>query len=589
MREGRNIGEALIHATVIILGLWSLVSSVCVLLGGNLYHLMAGFAFALVATGFAHRRIGGGVVSAGRRGKPSLPPPVIWAACIVSMLLAWGLRGPSPDDAIYLNLAVTAADNPGAALGSLDGLFGLSSPSEMLRPYALHSIELAAAALHTLTGIRPIVFMHACLPLVAGLMVALVQFELLRRLFPSHAQAAAIGALGFLLVVADGWQAHGSHAFESFALGRGLMVNALLPVVFMATVQVQRDPGIRSGLFLTLAALAAVGASSNALALVPLCVVLTHVGAAGRSAFRTRSSAITLGAVLPVLILAAWAYGYRSPLHPPAPVDGAIAMREVLERAFGNRWLMVATWIAVASGLRAMVPGPYRRALIFTTVTLAILTFNPWIPGFLNHLVQRAGMLPRIWLLVPVPAVAAIGMIRLTELVRVPPRWVGTAAVALVVLLFAALPGRSPLARALDADWSRVVNAHPKGYALANRIEKVTEAEDLVLCSSWDSIWIPTIQGHPKLVYSRSLYEGYLADQLGTTEAVRRRELAAFVEGDPRYDRSHFSCESFDGIDLIVTNGRATEAKALLRDCGWEPLGAKGLGRMWTRSPGRSR
>lgn len=576
-------GRILAGATV-ALGLWTVAAHLCVLAGGGLVHVL--FVFAVLAgVAIAIVRRLPALLALDEETAGPLDPRVVLGTALGAAGLAWVLRGPNPDDMVYVNLAVTAADHPTTPLTRVDGLFGFDTPSAMLRPYFLHSVELVAAAGRLLTGVPAIVFLHAVLPVFAAILVTLAQFELGRRLLPSRPHTVAIGALVFLLLVSDGWQSHGSHGFESFTMGRALLVNGLLPLILVATVRVHSSPAPAATLFLALTLFAAVGASSNALVLGPACAWSAHVGIAGRRAFRDRRAVGVLAATMPIVLLAAWAYGYRTDLHPPAPVDGTAAMREVVERAFGAWPLVVATGLGVVAGLAAIPRGPYRRALLCTALVLLVLTANPWTPGWANQVIVREGMLPRAWLVLPIPALVAAGAAFVLARTRTPDRVSGPATVTLLAVVFAALPGRGPLKAARDPAWTRTLNVYPAQYRLARDLAAVTDPQDVVLVSPWNSMYVPAMHDHPRLFYARELYEGYLADRLGTDEAARRRRLALFVDASPRVDDFTPACEDFDGIDVVVAGRRAERARRVLRDCGWTLDPSDDRGRIWVRAP----
>jgi hypothetical protein len=564
------------------LGLWTATTHVSVLIGARPVDLVVLFAPVLVFATFLLRRHGLQLVPLDPITSP-LDRRITVPTAIVSAVAAWILRGPSPDDTLYGNLAITVAEHPFEPLLRRDGIFGLGVPSPMLRPYFFHGVEPLAGIVSWFTGIDALVVLHAGLPPLFGVAVALVQFELGRTLLPAHRHAVGIGALIVLLLFADGWQSHGSHGYAASAMGRALLVNGLLPVVFLATLRVHTVAGTAPVVGLSLALFAAAGASSNGLALGPLCVLSTHVGMSGIRGWNMTRTRRVLLAIAPIVLVAVWAYAYRSPLHPAAPFDGGQAMREVMERAFGGPWALAVAVMGIAGGIATMPAGPHRRTLAVIALILLVLVANPWIPGWLNRIVVREGMLPRLWLLVPTPALLATAMIGLSARTGVPPRAAGLAGVAFLAAILFVLPLRGPVDDPWHPDPRRLLNVYPTQYQTALRLASMTAPEDVVLVPPWASIYVPTVRGHPKLFYARELYEGYLADRLGSEEASRRRRLALFVEGNESVDAYTPVCEDFDGIDLILTRSRAARAREILRGCGWQNPPDAGDRDLWTR------
>lgn len=558
----------LLTTFVIGLGLWTMAAQLCVLIGARLVDLLVVFAVLVTGTVLVAWRKGIEFFPGEPREAP-LDRRIVVATVLAATALAWMLRGPSPDDTVYGNLAVTVADHPFEPLLRRDGLFGLDSPSPMLRPYSFHGVEPLAGALAWLTGIDALTILHVGLPLLFGTTVALVQFELGRVLLPAHRHAVGIGALVVLLLVADGWQSHGSHGFAASAMGRALLVNGLLPMVFLATLRLHAVKGAAAVLGLMLTLFAASGASSNGLVLGPLCVLLTHLGITGVRGAAAEDAPRVLLALAPVVFIATWAFAYRSALHPMAPTNGPDAMREVIERAFGGTWAVVVTVLGIAGGIAATPRGPHRRALLMTAAVLLVLLVNPWIPGLLNRLVVREGLLPRLALLLPTPALMATAAVGLVARTRLPARGASVIGVVALAAILSGLPLRGVVDDPWDPDPVRASNVYPATYQTALRLASITDADDLVLVPQWASIYVPTLHGHPQLFYARELYEGYLADRLGAPEAERRRRLALFVEGSERVDDFEPTCEDFDGIDVILTRPEAARARALLLACRW--------------------
>jgi hypothetical protein len=104
--------------------------------------------------------------------------------CGLCTTLTLAVHKPNIDDSAYVNVAVTAADNPHVPLLKRDGLHGLAEFPPSLQYWKVTTIEFFEGSLAYLTGLPALTFAHLVIPAVIALLVPLAYARLFRLLLP---------------------------------------------------------------------------------------------------------------------------------------------------------------------------------------------------------------------------------------------------------------------------------------------------------------------------------------------------------------------------------------------------------------------
>ncbi len=108
----------------------------------------------------------------------------LWMIAFGCALFTLVCHRPDPDDAFYVNVAVTVADHPGWSLLASDTMHGIADLPLLSAVYRLHSFELLNGALSLLTGVPAIACLHWFSATLAALLVPLCLARLFRVLMP---------------------------------------------------------------------------------------------------------------------------------------------------------------------------------------------------------------------------------------------------------------------------------------------------------------------------------------------------------------------------------------------------------------------
>lgn len=260
----------------------------------------------------------------------------LWALALLCVgLTLWAHRADF-DDAFYVNLAVHAADAPGAALLTHDTMHGIEGLPLAVSVYRLQSFELLAGALAWLTPWTALEVMHVIFPLGFSLMIPFGLAALLRRLLPRSWFLAVLFGLFFLFVAGDPHRSFGNFSFMRLQQGKSVLLSLMLPLTCAYALDFGRRPSPRSFGMLALVQVAAVGSSVSALWLAPSCAMLALLACLPWSLSGLRRMLIGLLSCAYPLGVGLWisagvranldALGVGSPTAASGPAPAALAL-----------------------------------------------------------------------------------------------------------------------------------------------------------------------------------------------------------------------------------------------------------------------
>ena len=534
---------------------------------------LAAWATALAALTVA-------VAASVRRGagpvpRPAPSTPTVWALAAVMAAVAVSANRPDIDDALYLNLAVGAVDNPGAPLLAVDHMHGVAGVPLDPPTYRFYSLEPALAAATRLTGIAPIVWAHLVLPPVAAVLMVLAWAHLARLVAPSRWREVLIALLAILAVVGNAHAWYGNLGVVRLHQGKGLFASIGVPLLLAAAAELVRRPDRRRLGELAAAVIASVGLTGSALWLVPALVAvgLATGGLPMRGGGRAAAAA-ALAALYPPLLGLAIVSAARYPdtalasliSGPPAPSgtrpsqivetgpprsddldQRVVPMRSAVSYVLGGGLLAMLVALTVI-GLWWLSPEPAARRLATTSGLLFLAVFfNPLLSLWLSdHVTGRPTYWRGFWL-VPVPLLLALATTSAVVRLRRHGRLVAAAATVLLLGAVTRVPLLSPANHVQLSPFALKV---PKvEYEVARQVVAAASPGAAVIAPQHVASWITTFRHHPCPLQVRRVFFGMLAravpaDDLrrraGATEAVeatklRPAVLAAFADALERY------------------------------------------------------
>jgi len=521
----------------------------------------------------------------------------LFALALFSALVALAAHRPDDDDAFYVNVAVAAADAPGAPLLASDTLLGVPGLPLLLPAYRLHSWELWNAALSLVSGLPPIACFHWVSAALAALFLPLAHAQLLRLLLPRR-WLAAVGVLVFLLLAVGGV----SHWWGNAALlriwqGKAVSLFVFLPLVQAHALAFALRPDARRFALLAAAQVAALGASSTAVWGAPLGAALA-LGAAvpptRRGARVFAAGALASGYVLGAgwLLVRALQAAAQVPSYEEPGVPGQ-RLAEALRLFLGDGRLALFGAFAWLAGWACCPPGLGRRFAIAAPLGVSLVLLDPWTENWVRAHVTGGSHWRALWSL-PLPLLATFVLM---APLRLPgPGALRGAACALGLALFAGLvppmsalhPGNgSPESYRVRLGWPGLKVPEP-AYRWARALHESVPPGERVLAPEEISTWLPTFPRptHPLLV--RSLYLWAQREELGEEEAALRAFLTRYVAGGEEGPkaaavfRAGLADLGVHGV-CLRNSPRAGEARRILGAAGF----ARRLGsvdyEIWTR------
>ena len=501
---------------VFAFALWTIAVHVTVLLRGDLFDLLAvGAVLGALGLALAPLLRDGGHRPATATTRPShrLQTRLFWllAAAVVGLSLI--AHRPDPDDALYLNLAVSAADAPGEPIQQLDRQHSLDRQVQIKRSARLTSLGALAATVSMLTGIPVITLFHLVLPPCAALLVLLANRQLFRILTPEHWAFGVLAAVVFLVADGEAHRSFGNFSFVRLHQGKAVLVSAFVPLLIAYALRFALRPTRRGWLRLAAVQIAALGCSSSALIVAPVVAALALLA----GVFHTRAPGrlITLfwgllGSAY-VAGLAAWA---RLPLLAAllsrggdAVPDPSVRLTEHVGLVWGDGRLWVLHVFALSTAwIWCRTPLARRLCLVFT-IAVGLLFLNPLLAGGIAKYTIPEAVYWRVLWLLPGPVMAALSLLAPQTLRRLDgSRRLRYGAFCLLLAAVPMLSKRTILSPENGVELRAPGLKVPAEYEISRRVAALVDGRPTVLVPETVSPWIPTLHGHPYPLVSRFFY-----------------------------------------------------------------------------------
>lgn len=454
----------------------------------------------------------------------------VWALAVTAAVLSLGINRPNPDDAFFLNVAVTAIRFPAEALYSFDGLTRDGIPPVEQAFHLPQTYEFAVAYLSTLLRIPTATTYYVVLPTIWAVVGVLMTWRLLRFLLPSHGALVGTAVFVFLMIAwGDGQRSFGYNGLVRLFQGKAVFLTVVLPFLLLSVIRYRESPSGARWLLLAVTQLAAVGLTTNGVIVAPIAAGLALIAPPWtRASVRT----IVTGLSASILCLAP-----AAALIPRlAPYRGAFALDDVLPQyttTLGTERtplvLLALLVIPVLARLRASRRDQWMAGYVSVVILLILSPFASRLASaFLGHVYSW-----RLLWAVPMPLLLALSAGLVASLPRAWARWSFTAlAVWVAAFTFAGttVVGQFPFS---FANIGRL-KVDPQLYSAAQTVASLSGPDDLALVPEDLAEYVSRLPNAPRLVGVRYLYLSKLRGIVPDAAFADRRSLFLYSASVPR-------------------------------------------------------
>ncbi len=471
----------------------------------------------------------------GRANPPSESPApltsrralAIFLLAFASAAVTYAAHRPNIDDAIYVGTATDAVAHPDLPVLSHDVLYGGDNLPLMLPSYAVETYELLIALFARLFGGEPIFWAHAIVPTLVALILPFAWGSLMRTLVPRRWVAATAVAL-FVLSLPGVSIGLGNFAFVTLFYGKAILVSAGIPLLYAFAWKFQETGSIWDWLLIACCTIACVGLSSSAIFVAPVAL-----GIATLSGWREGERRRAVLTFVPVGYPLACGLAVRGGFKALEPIFAHLPVRAHLAVS------LVFTEHAQYLFLFGLLASPFLvrgRPLGWKLTVIALVYFlgplNPFTFKLLSKLTTREVVWRILWS-VPIVAMVAAAVVNTIHIAS--ERWGkrGSAVVGLALLCgFAYLSQYSSFvpSNGVSFSWAPLkVRVHD--WETARTAIAATPPAAALLAPEDVAVWVPTFVYRPLLISVCEFYDEHTGVQMGSDEAIKRRELRELVSG----------------------------------------------------------
>ncbi len=524
--------------------------------------------------------------------QPRVSPPVskywwnlaLCLLCATCAVITLTIHRPDEDDAVYLNMAVAAVDEPGEPLMARDSLHGLpESQASMLRLYKVHSIETLTAALAYISGLKVLDVTHLIMPPMAAVLVVLAFTRLFRLLAPDRWLLMVVVAMILLLSIADTHRIYGNFAFVRLHQGKAIFLHVLVPLIVVYGIRFALRPSRRNWVYLGAAQITAVGLTSTAIWVAPIVSGLALVCGLSfryspvRTLFLGISSSVYLFLLAIYIRQSIFAESLRMTASTTiSSVQNTHMMKWCLEHVLGKGALVVPAMLVIMGGWTLARQPLQKRFFVFFPLGFLIL-WNPFYDSWIAVHLTGWSTYWRIFWVLPLPVLLALALTSPPRALRLwpLPSWVRNSIILILVLL---LVGWGTTTWVISSE-NHVRVGFPtwkipqEERTVVSHIAERTNPGSIVLAPESISAWLVVQRKHPLPLVVRRMYTMWVITQLGRKEVQRRHRLEGLVSGSiqsrsaAREIRQAVNDYPLDVVCLSM-NGGTPEIRANLKDAG---------------------
>jgi hypothetical protein len=454
-------------------------------------------------------------------------PGAAWTglACLALLIAALYLMilRPDPDDAFYLNLPIGLLSGQNCMMAA-DTMLGTDGWPLLGSNYRVEALPTLTAALSWATGLPVITVGHLVLPLLWCLAWAAALAVIGHGLFGRHWALFAMLTVLAAMVLSGTLQTWGVHGIGRMFHGKA----PLILIVFPLMIALVARGGANLPTFLALFGLSAVavGLTANAIYLAPLVLGLSVVAAVVVRPTEWQRWLVLLAAAAPAVGAGLWLLLFD---RPEGASDGGatdLVQLSLWEMASEKTTLGLLIGTLALAALAGRI-GAGGRWLTAYLAAFLVLVLNPLLWPVYERFVT-GGLNYRLWWTLPLPGFLAFAL-TYAVLRSGWPRAGGTliaAGLAGLTLMPTGLIGMTETTLGLSAH-----KIPPEASAVARGVLSKAPDTGTVLAPERISAWLPVWEGHPDLVYARTLYLGHSATRVAPERLAPRQLLADWVAG----------------------------------------------------------
>jgi hypothetical protein len=539
----------------------------------------------------------------------------LWGLALAAVVFNLTVHRPDPDDALYVNVAASSADQPDLPLMDRDEMQGIEGLPFHSPVYLTNSIEPLWGMLSRFTGIRAQLWFHVVHAALGAFFIILAYAVLLRLLVPERWLLALILLLIVLLGTGgplNHW--YGNLAFVRVWQGKCTFLNVFLPLTFAYGMRFGMRPSMVGWVLLATAQISAVGMSSSAIWVEPLAGGIGLLcGALGRGWAGWRrvvvgcfASAwvIAVGLHLKSLIRGSAERILRDDFRLRS-YDAMAGYRDVLDRpgeALDWAWTNVMgegplLYLCLGAILIGWTVGRHslarRFAVLSPLLTLAFV-MNPYIEKLVMANLTGPVYHRSSWLL-PIPLFITLLFLSPLDLdpKRVPRKMV---VLFMIVGVMGYVTRVSPFTTVDERNriyyGAPGVKIHPEVLESLEQAVERLPAGAYVIAPTQVSFWFPTFHHRLYPVTVHALYTYKRSSFITRDEADWRVALTEYVAGEARQEDApgrlregvdHFGIQ---GVIVDLHNQWRDEVESVLADARFqavEPPSADARYQLWTR------
>jgi len=462
---------------------------------------------------------------------------IFCAACI---LISAVVQRPDSDDGFFINLAVTALDEPHRSLLAFDGT--LNVPTIPLMPaYRIHSFELFLALVAGVLDVEPILVAHVILPSIMGALVAFSSGLILRIFLPFRWHVGCFFLLLFWLTMADPHEGFSNYGLVRIFQGKAVLFTALIPILIVNTIHAYNKPGTTSLGILAATIIAAVGLSSSGLFLGPILVVFTLFSLwapCPKSYSRALLPLLCCLVLLPVAFVTWHSMQLLEPILNSSIIYGKnLTFDYAIEKVFGSGIYCFSQFVVLVCCWFFVENSAVKKFILSFTLIFFLTVFNPFLYDFWARYITSPPVFFRLFFLYPIPIFTSV---LLVSLLYDDSKLSGFKArifiLSLVVFVFLFVPKFTTLSAANRVSLGSAfdLKVPPIAYSMAGLASEFAGPQRTILAPRAIAMWIPTYRHHSKLVAMKENYLKGMLPWIGAKEFYNRIKLFRYISGQQR-------------------------------------------------------
>lgn len=435
---------------------------------------------------------------------------------------------PDGDDAFYVNLPMGLLSAPSCMMAA-DTMYGAENWPLLGSNYRVEALPTLTAAISWLTGLSVLTVAHLILPLIWCSVWACTLAVIGHALFGRNWILFAVFSVLVSLALAGTLQTWGVHGIARLFHGKAPLILIVIPLIGFVVARSATEPGRLLPIFAALFGLGtiAVGLTANAIYLAPLALLLSI--AAAQIAWPgagMRPLALLFSAITPVAT-GLWLFFFDRPVSAG---DGDVFRFSVdlgLWATAADRLTLAVVLATLAIAALAGRTGAAGRWVAAYLALFLILCVNPVLWPLYDRFVT-GGLNFRLWWALPLPTFLAVALT--WAVVRTGWPKAGGILVATGLAAMALLP--SGLIGMPGTDLRPSIHKTPPDLStVAAEVTALATPDGTVLAPEAVAMWLPVREGHPDLVYTRTLYLRHNAQIVPPERLAPRRLLTDWING----------------------------------------------------------